>query len=210
MAVRRLRRRRVVNLSFRQTFASIWAEIEAEDQLKKRWVETTPWILVRYPRWDRQKKIALTRLGRIHAWELTIPGPRGGKGTVRKTLDVFGTGFAWSKCDVRLLTPDVLRASEAIDRAIDALKRRREALFAEQFYDLDPLDWSALQEAQKPWHRIWEALDAYKSGKATKAYVQDVVRDVLTKAAEEARARSAPAPAAADAAGTSRDAPSSP
>ena len=202
----------MVNLSVNlgTTFAKVWAEIEAEDKLREAWVETTPWVLVRYPRWDRDKRIALTRLGRIHAWALTIPGPRGGKGKVRKTLDVFGTGYAWSKCDVRLLTPDVLKASEAIDRAIDALKKRKDALFAERFYDLDPLAWNAIQEAQKPWRRIWEALDAYKGGKATKAYVQDVVRDILTKAIEEARARSAPAPAAADAAGTSRDAPSSP
>ncbi len=174
-------RPRVVNLSVNlgNTFATIWAEIEAEDKLREKWVDTTPWVLVRYPRYDREKRIALARLGRIHVWELAIPGPRGGKGKVRKTLDVFGTGYAWNKCDVRVVTPDVLRASEAIDRAIDALKKRKEALFAERFYDLDPLTWEAIQEAGKPWRRIWEALEAYKKGEATRSYVQDVLRATL-------------------------------
>ena len=111
--------------------------------------------------------------------ELTIPGPRGGKGKARKTLDVFGSGYAWNKCDVRVVTPDVLRASEAIDRAIDALRKRKDALFAERFYDLDPLTWEAIQEAGKPWRRIWEALEAYKKREATSQYVQDVIREVL-------------------------------
>ena len=113
-----------VSVNLGNPFARIWAEIEAEDTLREKWVETTPWVLVRYPHWDREKRIALTRLGRLHAWELTISGPRGGRGKVRKTLDVLGSGYAWNKCDVRVVTADVLKASEAIDRAIDALKKR--------------------------------------------------------------------------------------
>ncbi len=179
MAPLRRRQVRVVNLSLGHEFARIWAEIEAEDKLRERWVETTPWVLVRYPRWDRERRIALARLGRIHAWELTIPGPRGGRGKARQTLDVFGTGYAWNQCDVRVVTPDVLKAVEAIDRAIDALKRRKDELFAERFYDLDPLTWDAIQDAGKPWRRIHEALEAYKKGEATRAYAQDVLREIL-------------------------------
>ncbi len=166
-------------MSFGHEFARIWAEIETEDKLREKWIETTLWVLVRYPRWDREKRIVLARLGRIHAWELTIPGPRGGRGKVRKTLDVFGTGYAWSQCDVRIVTADILKAVEAIDRAIDALKRRKDELFAERFYDLDPLTWEAIQEAGKPWRRIWEALEAYKKGEAARAYVQDVLGEIL-------------------------------
>ena len=170
---------RVVTLSLGHEFARIWAEIEAEDKLRETWIETTPWVLVRYPRFDREKRIALARLGRIHAWELAISGPRGGKGKARKTLDVFGSGYAWNKCDVPVVTADVLKAVEAIDRAIDALKKRKVELFAERFYDLDPLTWEAIQEAGTPWRRIHEALEAYKKGEATRGYVQDVLREIL-------------------------------
>ena len=169
----------MVNLSLGHEFERVWAEIEAEDKLRERWVETTPWVLVRYPRFDQEKRIALARLGRIHAWGLAIPGPRGGKGKVRKTLDVFGSGYAWNNCDVRVVTSDVLRASEAFDRAIEALKKRKDALFAERFYDLDPLAWEAIQEAGKPWRRISDALPAFKKGEATRANVQDVLRATL-------------------------------
>ena len=170
----------MVNLSsLGKELARLGAEIDAESKLKETWVESTPWVLVRYPRWDREKRISLARLGRLHVWELSIPGPRGGKGRARKTLDVFGSGYAWNKCDVRVVTPDILRASEAIDRAIDALKRRKDALFAERFYDLDPLTWEAIQEAGKPCRRIREVLEAYKKGEATRAYVQDVLRATL-------------------------------
>ncbi len=143
---------------------------------------------MRYPRWDREKRIALTRLGRLHAMEFRVPGPRGGKGKLHRSLSVLGTGYTWSKCDVRLVTPDVLKAAEAIDRAIEALKKRKDGLFAERFYDLDPLTWEQIQESHVPWSRIWKAIEAYKKGAATKQYVEDTIKDVF----QEAIRRSAP------------------
>lgn len=150
------------------------------DDLKAKWRETTPWVLVRHPGYKKgERRVRWMRLGAVDALELTIPGPRGGKGERRKELLVGGTGYRWSRCDVRRVTPELQAQIESLDAAVKRLQQRRDELLHGTFMELDPLTWEEIQDARKPWRRIYEAVEAYKKGEATSQYVHDVIREVL-------------------------------
>ena len=77
------------------------------------------------------------------------------------------------------MTPELLAQIESLEAAVKRLQERRDELLHETFMELDPLTWEEIQDARKPWRRIYEAVEAYKKGEATSQYVQDVIREVL-------------------------------
>ncbi len=150
--------------------------------LEARWAEKTPWAVFKRKSMGRTQ-VSLVRLGNIQAYEMRIPGPRGGKGELKKVIH-YGTGLSWKNVDVRLANAALVDEVQRIDAEIKRLHEQREALLKDRLLEMQPLSWEELRDARDPWRRVNRAIEAFRKGEATKEYVDDVLREVLGQGAE--------------------------
>lgn len=154
-----------------ESFNRIYQSIVQETQIESRWRKTTPRIVVRYPApFHEKKRISLTRLGNVRAFEMDHP--RTGK---RQQLVDYGGMQDWSRFDVRLASPQLLAEVDSIDEEIRRLEERRKKALHDRFWDNPPMAFEEVEEANEPWYRFKRVLNRAKDGKAT----QDELRETM-------------------------------
>lgn len=163
------------------SFNRIWQSIAQETQLKNRWVESTPWVIIRQPktfaRRGQKDMVRLTRLGSVRVYEFAHPGTRG----KRKLLDAGMSGVDWKKCDVRLASPAVLEGTKAIDEEIARLHKARDELLRERLWDNSPLSFDEIQKAHEPWKRFYGTLDRFKKGEGAEEDLREAVEALFSR-----------------------------
>lgn len=158
-----------------ESFNQIWQSIVQETQLKNRWVETTPWVLVKQPApfYKKKKRTYLRRIGNVDALELTHPR------TEKRVRHLDRA--SWKQCDVRLASPELLRKVDTIEAEMSRLRREREKAIQDHFWDNDPMSWEEIQEAKEPWSNFRRVLTRFKDGKATEKDLRDAMNALFPR-----------------------------
>jgi hypothetical protein len=127
----------------------IFAKTMIADRKRSELVAKTPYVVVREPtlNWQRNREVryALTRLGSVHAFEITGGGRNVDYGSFRQT---FRLGC------VRSATPELEKEITDIDAQIKALQEKRKQVLKDKFLWLHPIPYETIQKTQQ---EIYEA-----------------------------------------------------
>jgi len=146
----------------------LFAQVERDMQLERKFEQTTPKVVVKTPSLARGKDptIRVDRLGRLRAFEITNTGPRGGE-TKHKHFDGGAGGWNWKSVDVRLADEALVTKLDEIDAKIKTLEDERRTYLRERFLELTPLTWDEVVNARKPYAEFKRVYERAKKGETS-------------------------------------------
>lgn len=160
---------------------ALFQEVERITFLERQWTDRTPVVLVKTPSLANrnEKRISVRKLGDVRAFELNLPGPRGGKGRHVKHVDGAAGGWSWKDVDVRIADGALLNRLDELDAKAKVIEDERRTILRERFLELKPVSWDELAHARDAWKAFEAVYRRAKDGKATPDELRAALDELL-------------------------------